>query len=140
MSKGMRVREHRGTRKTDRSIAEEVEALLPAADQTIRTMNPSSSVKVADLADAFIDASWWRAAASSRDAIELIATIRRLAAAGPEIDSTRAKSMATAAKRIAELACEETREGRMRNPDGRDLSWFTDPVLMDEHERDDRSW
>jgi hypothetical protein len=48
--------------------------------------------------------------------------------------------MATAAKRIGELARDEIGEDRMRNPDGRDLSWFTDPVLMDEHERDDRSW
>jgi uncharacterized protein YcaQ len=83
MSKGMRVREHRDTRKADRSLAKPVEEHLPTTGQAIRTMNPSSSAKVADLADAFIDAGWWRAA-SSRDALELVATIRRLAAADPE--------------------------------------------------------
>lgn len=138
MSNGIRVREHRDSRTADRPRDAAAAWTPGSGDRTARTMSPCSSTKVADLAETFIDGGWWRPS-SSQDVRELISTIRRLEAADPAVDSTKAKSMATAAKRIAELAREDLQGQRVRNPQGRDLSWFTDPVLMDEHERADRT-
>ena len=100
----------------------------------MQTIHPHSSTSVSELARTLLDSGSWTGPTHA-EATEFVGIVERIGAAGPVDGTPAARVMQASALQLCDLA-KTAHDAFDLVPDGRDMSWLRDPVLMDRMQRD----
>jgi len=100
----------------------------------MQTLHPRSSTSISELARTLLDAGSWTGPTQS-EATDVVAVLERVGAGSASDGTPTARVMQASALRLCELS-KVAYDAFDLIPDGRDMSWLKEPVMMDQMQRD----